>query len=69
MANLEAIKRIDLRRSGMLLGHKICVAYQGVVDYHAQPLVGVSDSHPSAAEPAFDQWHSGNRTLHMYSPM
>jgi hypothetical protein len=45
------------------------VAYQGVVDYHPRPLVGVSNPHPSAAaEPPFDQRHSGNRTPHMYSP-
>ena len=48
--------------------HHFDVAYQGVVDYHAQPLVGVSDSHPSAAEPAYDQRYSGN-SLHMYFPM
>jgi hypothetical protein len=27
--------------------HHFDVAYQGVVDYHPQPLVGVSNSHPS----------------------
>jgi hypothetical protein len=32
------------------------VAYQGdVVDYHPQPIVGVSDSHLSATEPLFRQ--------------
>ena len=44
------------------------VAYQGAVDYHPQPLVGVGSSRPSAVEPPFDQSHSGNRTLHMYFP-
>ena len=39
------------------------------VVYYPQPLVGVSNSCPSAAEPLFDQRHFGNRTLHMYSPM
>ena len=34
--------------------HHFNVAYQGVVIYHPQPLVGVSNSHPPAAEPAFD---------------
>lgn len=44
-------------------------AYQGVVGYHPQPLVGVSTPHPSATEPSFDQWRLGNRTLHMCSQM
>ena len=35
--------------------HHFDVAYRGVVDYHPQPHVGVSNSHPPAAEPAFDQ--------------
>ena len=34
--------------------HHFDVAYQGVVDYPPQILVGVSNSHPPAAEPAFD---------------
>ena len=49
--------------------HHFDIAYQGVVDYHLQPLAGVSSSYPSAAEPPFDQRHSGDRTLHMCSPM
>ena len=48
--------------------HHFDVAYQGAVDYHPQPLVGVSGSRPSAAESPFDQRYSCNRTLHMYSP-
>jgi hypothetical protein len=48
--------------------HHFDVAYQGVVDYHPQPLVGVSSSRPSD-EPPFDRRrHSCNRTLRMYSP-
>jgi hypothetical protein len=49
--------------------HHVDVAYQGIVDYHPHPLVGVSNSHLSATDPPFDLWHLGNRTLHMYSPM
>ena len=48
--------------------HHFDVAYQGAVDYHPQPLVGVSSSRPSAVEPPFYRRHSGNRTLHMFSP-
>ena len=48
--------------------HHFHVAYQGAVDHHPQPLVGVSSSRLSAGEPPFDRRHSGNRTLHMYSP-
>ena len=44
------------------------VAYQGVVDYHHQPLVGVSNSHLLTAEPPY-QRRSGNRTPYMYSPI
>jgi hypothetical protein len=36
------------------------------VAYHPQPLVGVSNSHVA---PPFINDISGNRTLHMYSPM
>ena len=46
--------------------HYVDVAYQGIVDYHPQPLVGVSNTRTSATKPPFDQWH---RTPHMYSPM
>ena len=35
--------------------HYVDVAYQGVVDYHPQPLVGVSNTRPSATKPPFDQ--------------
>ena len=42
--------------------------HQFDVAYHPQPLVGVSSSRLSAVEPPFDQRHSGDRTLHMYSP-
>jgi hypothetical protein len=34
--------------------HHFDVAYQGVVDYHPQPLVGVSNLHLSSTEPPFD---------------
>lgn len=44
-------------------------AYQGVVDYHPQLLVGVSNPHPSATKSPFDQWRLGNRTFHMCSQM
>jgi hypothetical protein len=49
--------------------HHFDVAYQGVEDYRPQPVVGVSSSHLSATKPLFDQRHSSNRTLNMYSPM
>lgn len=35
--------------------HHFDVAYEGVVDYHAQPLVDVSNSHLSATGPPFER--------------
>ena len=35
--------------------HYVDMAYQGVVDYHPQPLVGVSNTRPSTTKPPFDQ--------------
>jgi hypothetical protein len=35
--------------------HHFDVAFQGVVDYHPQPIVDVSNSHLSTTEPLFEQ--------------
>ena len=46
--------------------HHLDVAYHGVVDYHPQLLVCVTNSYLS--EPPFDN-NAGNRTLRTHSPM
>ena len=48
--------REDIPRPGRVQDpHHFDVAYQGIVDYHPQPLVGVSNPHLSSTESPFDQ--------------
>jgi hypothetical protein len=53
---LPHVRRVEVAWIGRAQDpHHFDVAYEGIADYHPQPLVDVSNFHPSATETPFDR--------------